>query len=160
MSPTLQQCTDTDNLMQSAINAFEEWRATRSRRRPTPDHLWLLVEPLTKHYSINQITKNLRLNISQLKAQLAKISTSEKNVPQLIECTQQLSMLSASHDEANEYGIEFNCKHASSVKLSGLNISELKQVVSLSGRLIKSSSGVESLYVFVATMDLNISAIC
>ena len=69
MSPTLQQCTDTDNLMQSAINAFEEWRSTRSRRRPTPDHLWLLVEPLTKHYSLNQITKNLRLNITQLKTQ-------------------------------------------------------------------------------------------
>lgn len=131
MSPTLQQCTDTDNLMQLAINAFEEWRVTRNRRGPTPDHLWLLVEPLTKHYSLNQITKNLRLNITKLKTQLAKVSLTEESMSQLVECTQQFSMLSASNNKTNECRIEFDCKHASSVKLSGLNISELKQIVSL-----------------------------
>ena len=131
LPPTIQQCTDTNNLMQSAINAFEEWRATRKSREPIPAHLWLFVEPLTQHFSLSQITKNLHLNTSQIKTKLSKLPPSETNVPELVECTQQFSMLSASHDEANEYGIEFNCKHASSVKLSGLNISELKQVVSL-----------------------------
>lgn len=130
MSSTPHQLINTDRLMQLAINAFEEWRATRNRREPTPDHLWLLVEPLTKHYTLNQITKNLRLNITQLKAQLTKISASESG-PRLIECTQQFSMLTASNNKISQCSIEFDCKHASSVKLSGLNINELKQMVSL-----------------------------
>ena len=117
--------------MQSAINAFDEWRATRKGKGPTPEHLWLLVEPLTKHYSLSQITKNLHLNITQLRAKLAKLSPSEENIPQLVECSQQFAMLSASNNKMNECSIEFDCKHASSVKLSGLNINELKQMVSL-----------------------------
>ena len=131
MSSILHQFISTDNLMQSAINAFEEWRATRNRREPIPDHLWLLVEPLTKHYSLSQITKSLHLNTTQIKTQLSKLSSSEKSVPELVECTQQFSMLSASNNKTNECSIEFDCKHASSVKLSGLNINELKQMVSL-----------------------------
>jgi len=39
MSSMLHQFITTDNLMQSAINAFEEWRSTRNRRRRIPDHL-------------------------------------------------------------------------------------------------------------------------
>ncbi len=121
----------TDDLMQLAINAFEEWRTTRNRRGPIPAHLWLLVEPLIKHYSLNQITKNLHLNTAQIKSGMSSLSPSEKNVPELVECTQQFSMLPASNNKMSECSIEFDCKHASSVKLSGLNISELKQVVSL-----------------------------
>ena len=131
MSSMLQQFIGMDGLMQSAINAFEQWRATRNRREPIPDHLWLLVEPLTKHYNLSQISKNLHLNSAQIKANLTRFSISEENVPELVECTQQFSLLSAPNNKSNEYSIEFNCKHASSVKLSGLNISELKQMVSL-----------------------------
>jgi hypothetical protein len=131
MSSMLHQFINTNDLMKSAINAFEEWRTTRNRREPIPDHLWLLVEPLTKHYSLSQITKNLHLNTAQIKTQLSKLSSSEKNVPELVECTQQFSMLSASNNKTSECSIEFDCKHASSVKLSGLNINELKQMVSL-----------------------------
>src|SRR5688500_18316730 len=109
----------TTDLMQSAINAFEEWRATRNRRGPIPDHLWLLVVPLTKHYSLSQITKNLNLNTTQLKTKLTQLSTSKENVPELVDCTQQFTMLSAPNNKANECSIEFDCKHASSVKLSG-----------------------------------------
>lgn len=131
MSSMLHQFITTDDLMQSAINAFEEWRATRKRRGPIPDHLWLLVEPLTRHYSLSQITKNLHLNTTQLKARLNKLSPSEENVPELVEYTQQFSMLSPPDNKMSECSIEFDCKHASSVKLSGLSISELKQMVSL-----------------------------
>mgnify|MGYP003443700132 CR=1 FL=1 len=131
MSSMLHQFITTDNLMQSAINAFEEWRSTRNRRGRIPDHLWLLVEPLTKHYSLSQITKKLHLNTTQIKTQLSRLSPSEKNAPELVECTQQFSMLSASNNERSEYSIEFDCKNASSVKMTGLNISELKQMVSL-----------------------------
>lgn len=131
MSSVLHQFITTDNLMQSAINAFDEWRATRNRRESIPDHLWLLVKPLTKHYSLSQITKNLHLNTTQIKTHLSKLSSLEKNMPELVECTQQFSMLSASTNKTKECSIEFDCKHASSVKLSGLNLNELKQMVSL-----------------------------
>ena len=131
MSSMLHQFITTDGLMRSAINAFETWRATRNCREPIPTHLWLLVEPLTKHYSLSQITKNLHLNTAQIKTQLSKLSASEKNVPELVECTQQFSMLSASNNKTSKCSVEFDCKHASSVKLSGLNIIELKQIVSL-----------------------------
>ncbi len=131
MSSMLHQFITTNGLMQSAINAFEEWRTTRNCREPIPEHLWLLVEPLTKHYSLSQITKNLHLNTTQIKTQLSKLSSSEKNVPELVECTQQFAMLSASNNKASECSIEFDCKQASSVKLSGLNINEIKQMVCL-----------------------------
>lgn len=131
MSSMLHQFITTNSLMQSAINAFDEWRATRNCREPIPAHLWLLVEPLTKHYSLSQITKKLHLNTTQIKTQLSKLSSSEKNVPELVECTQQFSMLSGSNNKMSECSIEFDCKHASSLKLSGLNINELKQIVSL-----------------------------
>ena len=132
MSSMLHQFITTDGLMQSAINAFEEWRTTRNCREPIPERLWLLVKPLTKHYSLSQITKNLHLNTTQIKTQLNKLTLSEKNVPELVECTEQFSMLSASNNIMNsECSIEFDCKHASSVKLGGLNINELKQMVSL-----------------------------
>ena len=130
MSSMLNQFITTDSLMQSAINAFAEWRTTRKGKGPTPEHLWLLVKPLTKHYSLSQITKNLNLNIAQLRAKLDNLSTSEENIPQLVECSQQFSQLTASN-KMSECSIEFDCKHASSVKLSGLNINELKQMVSL-----------------------------
>jgi hypothetical protein len=124
MSSILHQYITADGLMQSAIKAFAEWRATRKKIEPIPAHLWLLVEPLTKHYSFGQITKNLGLSTMQLKTQLSKSpSQSEENMPELIECTQQFSMLSAaSNNNMSEGSIEFDCKHASSVKLSGLNI--------------------------------------
>ena len=67
MSSMLNQFITTDSLMQSAINAFAEWRTTRKGKGPTPEHLWLLVKPLTKHYSLSQITKNLHLNITQVR---------------------------------------------------------------------------------------------
>ena len=131
MSSMLHQFITTNDLMQSAIKAFDGWRKTRNYREPIPDHLWLLVEPLTKHYRLSQITKNLHLNTTQIKTQLKKLSSSEKNVPELVECTQQFSMLSTSNNKTSECSIEFDCKHASSVKLTGLNINELKQMVSL-----------------------------
>jgi hypothetical protein len=131
MSSMPHQFITTNDLLQSAINAFEEWRSTRNRREPIPDHLWLLIEPLTKHYRLSQITKSLHLNTNQIKTQLSKLSSLEKNVPELVECTQQFSMLAESNNKTSECSIEFDCKHASSVKLSGLNINELKQMVSL-----------------------------
>ena len=131
MSSMLHQFITPDGLMQSAINAFEDWRSTRNCREPIPEHLWLLVEPLTRHYSLSQITKNLHLNTRQIKINLSKLSSSEKSVAELVECTQQFSMLSTSNNKPSEYYIEFDCKHASSVKLSGLNINELKQMLSL-----------------------------
>jgi len=47
---------------------FEDWRRTRSsRREPIPDRLWKAAVKLTDRYSINNISKGLRLSYSDLK---------------------------------------------------------------------------------------------
>jgi hypothetical protein len=50
------------------VNQFERWRQTRiSRREPIPEQLWQAAVQLAGRYSINKISKALRLNYTDLK---------------------------------------------------------------------------------------------
>ena len=46
---------------------FETWRQTRQKRAPIPERLWEAAVGLSKHYTILQISKALRLNYTDLK---------------------------------------------------------------------------------------------
>lgn len=129
MSLTLQRLTEPSDLLRSAIYSFEEWRTTRKNRGPIPDKLWLTVQPLLPHYSINQIAKALRLNSTQLKEHCT-LPTNTQSADPFIECMQAFSHDSMPKlDEPEHYTLEFDCKHASQVKIRGLNQDLLKQIV-------------------------------
>ena len=50
------------------VNQFERWRQTRkSRREPIPEQLWQAAVQLAGRYSINKVSKALRLNYTDLK---------------------------------------------------------------------------------------------
>jgi hypothetical protein len=54
--------------LEEVRDQFEEWRRTRkSRRDPIPPQLWKSAVKLAGSYSINSISKALRLNYSDLK---------------------------------------------------------------------------------------------
>ena len=53
--------------LQEVQKLFEKWRQSRKGRQPIPDHLWQAAARLSKHYSVNQIARILRLNHTTLK---------------------------------------------------------------------------------------------
>lgn len=130
MSLTLHQFAEPSHLLQSAIQAFEEWRTTRKIRGPIPEQLWLTVQPLLTHYTASQIAKTLHLNSTQLKTRFNLPSRLPLEDP-FVECAQPFShgRLQKQQDEPTHYTLEFDCKHASMVKIRGLSADVLKQLV-------------------------------
>ena len=62
--------------LESVRYQFEQWRRTRKNRRErVPENLWSAAVGLRKQYSVNQISRALRLNYSDLKKRI-----SEENV--------------------------------------------------------------------------------
>ena len=58
---------------------FEDWRRTRSSRRdPIPRRLWKAAVKLADSYSINIVSKALRLNYSDLKDRVHQQSGADK----------------------------------------------------------------------------------
>jgi hypothetical protein len=58
---------------------FEDWRRTRSSRRaPIPRRLWKAAVKLADSYSINIVSKALRLNYSDLKDRVHQQSGTDK----------------------------------------------------------------------------------
>ena len=55
--PTVEQVRDQ----------FEQWRNTREKRTDIPDELWQAAISLAEHTSVYQISKELRLNYTDLK---------------------------------------------------------------------------------------------
>ena len=53
--------------LEEVHNQFETWRQTRQKRAPIPERLWEAAVGLSKHYTILQISKALRLNYTDLK---------------------------------------------------------------------------------------------
>jgi len=56
---------------------FELWRKTRRNRKPIPHELWDTAANLSETYSINQISKALRLNYTALKKRVNKMETNQ-----------------------------------------------------------------------------------
>jgi hypothetical protein len=64
--------------LESVQYQFEKWRETRKKRRePIPENLWAAATGLCNHYSINQISRALRLNYTDLKKRIP----GQKSVP-------------------------------------------------------------------------------
>ncbi len=53
--------------LERARERFEEWRRTRTKRRPMPDPLWNSAVKLARKYGLHQTSKVLRVNYDHLK---------------------------------------------------------------------------------------------
>jgi hypothetical protein len=58
---------------------FATWRASREHKTRIPDELWEAASSLSAQYTIHQISRNLRLNHTALKDQVAA-RTQENNI--------------------------------------------------------------------------------
>lgn len=57
--------------LEAARNQFENWRSgKRSPREPIPQNLWKTAIELSHKYSINEVSKRLRLNFTDLKKRI------------------------------------------------------------------------------------------
>ncbi|MFC2171897.1 hypothetical protein ACFLU6_04620 [Acidobacteriota bacterium] len=61
------QETSQGPTLKSVEEQFRQWRETRTRRRPIPEELWKAAVPLIGEYSVNQVSRALRLNYTALK---------------------------------------------------------------------------------------------
>lgn len=62
--------------MESAINAFKDWRSNREKKCRIPDRLWEIAAKLSQQYPINTICGNLGLNWGVLKKKIDQLSLS------------------------------------------------------------------------------------
>jgi hypothetical protein len=62
--------------MESAINAFKDWRSNREKMCRIPDRLWKIAAKLSPKYPINTICGNLGLNWGALKKKIDHLSLS------------------------------------------------------------------------------------
>ena len=53
--------------LEAVRTQFEDWRQSRDKRSPIPESLWKAAASLYPAYSLNRISKSLRLNHTQLK---------------------------------------------------------------------------------------------
>ena len=95
---------------------FENWRKNRKKRRPIPKSLWDSAIKLHGDYSIQQITKALRLNYTDFKKKIPRTKTSEtiiESPPAFIDVD-----LSQYIPHAPEYSIELENTKGSKMKIS------------------------------------------
>jgi hypothetical protein len=62
--------------MESAINAFKDWRSNRGKMCRIPDRLWKIAAKLSPQYPISTICRNLGLNWGALKKKVDHLSLS------------------------------------------------------------------------------------
>jgi hypothetical protein len=62
--------------MESAINAFKDWRSSREKMCRIPDRLWEIAAKLSPRYPISTICENLGLNWGALKKKIDHYSFS------------------------------------------------------------------------------------
>jgi hypothetical protein len=62
--------------MDSAIQAFKDWRSSREKMCRIPECLWEIASKLSPQYPINTICKNLGLNWGALKKKIDHFSLS------------------------------------------------------------------------------------
>ncbi len=63
----------TKPTLEDVHNLFSMWRETRRSRKPIPKELWEAAAALCDDYTINQISKALRLNHTVLKKHIQSI---------------------------------------------------------------------------------------
>ena len=52
------------------LDRFEDWRQTKRARERIPDGLWAAAAELCEGYSVNKVSRRLRLNHTQLKSRV------------------------------------------------------------------------------------------
>lgn len=57
---------------------FESWRQRRKKRTRIPQTLWQAAVSLSEEYSINHLSKTLRVNYTALKKKVVTVQTSKK----------------------------------------------------------------------------------
>jgi hypothetical protein len=62
--------------MDSAIQAFKDWRSSRKKMCRIPDRLWKIAASLSPRYPISTICENLGLNWGALKKKIDQLSLS------------------------------------------------------------------------------------
>jgi hypothetical protein len=115
--------------LEYAVQQFNHWRTTRSKRGKIPDALWKLVAPLMNKYGHNKIASALRVNHKQLKERTNAISQSfpdQQRNPTFIEY--ELPLIVPTKENCT---LEFTCKNGSLIKMSGLTPAHMQSLVSL-----------------------------
>ena len=114
--------------LESVVQQFEHWRATRGKRRKIPDALWTLVMPLLSQYSHNEIVTALKINHEQLKVGTSPLmhQLSPQKPTLFVEYPLPIPAVAM----AENCIIEFTGKNGSAVKISGLNSSQMKPLIS------------------------------
>jgi hypothetical protein len=115
--------------LESVVQQFEHWRATREKRDRIPDSLWSLVTPLINQYNRNQICSALKINYDQLKEHTlpSTLAHKEKQSARFVEC----SLPPVSDVSTGNCIIEFTCKNGSAVKISGLHSTQMQSIFSM-----------------------------
>lgn len=116
------------NLLNTAVQQFEQWRATRGKRGPIPDRLKKLIPPLDGLYGHNEIAKALRINHGQVKTYLS-LYTKEPTPPSmtLVEC---LVPPILSTPETQSATLTFSCKNGRPATIKGLRGTDIATAIS------------------------------
>lgn len=113
--------------LESVTQRFDHWRATRIKRGRIPNELWELAAPLLSKYNHNKIASALKMNYAQLKAGVLPFLPQIQQPPAtFIECSLPLSTALT-----EKCIVEFTYKNGSTVKISGLNATQLQPLVSV-----------------------------
>jgi hypothetical protein len=113
--------------LESVVNQFEHWRATRGRRGRIPDSLWSSVALLMNQYSHNEIASALRLNHAQMKARvLPFLSQVSHTSATFVEYP-----LPSPISSVGSCMMEFTCKNGFGVKISGLTATQIQPLISV-----------------------------
>ncbi len=120
----------SNNQLASVVQAFEEWRASRTKIEPIPEKLWWQVKSIATQYSKAEIASALRLNHSQLKRKLSALEAEVDNkvhASTLVEC---LPAFVLSPPEPKTVTLTFSCKHGNPVSIAGLRDADLPSIIS------------------------------
>jgi hypothetical protein len=111
---------------------FEHWRATRIKKREIiPEHLWDKVKVLIGQYSLLDITKALRINSSQIKANLnagSKINFVETRA----DSSQLVARrpITPFHDNEQIFSIVLQRANGVVLKISSVSSASLQNIIS------------------------------
>lgn len=119
------------NPIEKARDKFEQWRQSKKKRSRIPEDLWMTAIELSEKYSVNQISKALRLNSSSLKKRIEQSKSDclpepvESSMPSFLE-------IGISQPETAQYIIELTHRNGSKMKAqiknSNLDIIEMSKI--------------------------------
>lgn len=80
---------------------FESWRQRRKKRTRIPQTLWQAVIALSEQYSINHLSKALRINYTALKSKVKNANARQQNPPDTLPAFIELPAPAVSIHESN-----------------------------------------------------------